>query len=41
MKKLWWCLVLALVGTALVTAGCQTHSGSREFLPSKGGWVPN
>jgi hypothetical protein len=38
MSKL--CLLLLLVATVWVAAGCKTHSGSREFVPGKG-WVPN
>ena len=33
-------LFLALLAVALVTTGCKTKSGSREFIPGKG-WVPN
>jgi len=37
------CLILfvILMGLgALFFTGCETHSGSREFIPGKG-WVPN
>jgi predicted small secreted protein len=37
MSKL--CLLLLLVAL-LVSAGCSTSSGSREYIPGKG-WVPN
>jgi hypothetical protein len=35
-----FCMLLILIATVLVIAGCSTHSGSREFVPGKG-WVPN
>jgi uncharacterized lipoprotein YajG len=34
------CLLLLCLAALLVFAGCQSHSGSREFIPGKG-WVPN
>jgi hypothetical protein len=34
------CLTMLLLAVLLFGAGCQTHSGSREFIPGKG-WVPN
>ncbi len=36
--KSW--LLLLLVAVVLVSAGCRSPSGSREFIPGKG-WVPN
>jgi hypothetical protein len=38
MSKLCVWVLLAVV--LLVSAGCKTHSGSREYIPGKG-WVPN
>ena len=38
MRKCIALLILAAV--ILAVAGCQSHSGSREYLPGIG-WVPN
>lgn len=38
MMKLIAVLTLAVV--LLGAIGCKNHSGSREYIPSKG-WVPN
>jgi hypothetical protein len=38
MSKL--CMLILLVVTVLISAGCQTHSGSREYAPGKG-WQQN
>ncbi len=39
MKTTFVAVLLLAVGLILAT-GCQTHSGSREYIPGKG-WVPN
>lgn len=33
-------MMLLLAAVLLAAAGCETHSGSREYIPGKG-WVPN
>jgi len=35
-------IILLLLGAALIVGavGCQSPSGSREYIPGKG-WVPN
>ena len=38
MSKL--CVLIVLLATLVIGAGCKTHSGSREYIPGKG-WVPN
>ncbi|MBI4326973.1 MAG: hypothetical protein HY674_17165 [Chloroflexi bacterium] len=32
-------ILLLLVALTLVTSGCKSQSGSREFIPGKG-WAP-
>jgi predicted small secreted protein len=34
MKRI--CLWIVLLAVAVVASGCQTHSGSREFIPGQG-----
>jgi hypothetical protein len=34
MKKLFALMIFAVL--ALVFSGCQSHSGSREFIPGQG-----
>jgi len=38
MSKL--CVLVLLAVVLVIVAGCKTHSGSREYIPSEG-WVPN
>ena len=38
MKK--FLLLILLLTATLMISGCQTPSGSREFIPGQG-WVPN
>jgi hypothetical protein len=38
MSKL--CLLLLLAAVIVCAAGCQTSSGSRDYIPGKG-WKPN
>jgi len=35
-----WALLVTVLGMLVLTTGCRTRSGSREFVPGKG-WVPN
>jgi hypothetical protein len=32
--------MLLLAGLLYVSAGCKSHSGTRDYIPGKG-WVPN
>jgi len=34
------CVLILLLVALVVASGCKSHSGSREYIPSKG-WVPN
>jgi len=38
MSKL--CVLILLLVALVITAGCKTHSGSREYIPGKG-WKQN
>ena len=39
MTRLLTLVVVAAAALCLLASGCQTQSGSREFIPGKG-WVP-
>jgi hypothetical protein len=34
------CALILLLTALVVASGCKTHSGSREYIPSKG-WQQN